>query len=136
VDKVIGSGNSNDLKTYSIVDKNKVDGTLYYRLSQTDFDGKSKYFGPVAVSCADASENISFYPNPFSSTIKVKIKDVSLSNAMIYVYNTLGVVVYSQRISCDNLNPCEIDLRDLQNGLYTIELKSDFLSIIEKIIKK
>ncbi|MBL0745053.1 beta strand repeat-containing protein [Chryseolinea lacunae] len=40
--KVKGAGNSSTRKTYSFIDEEPYDGLSYYRLIQTDYDGKSK----------------------------------------------------------------------------------------------
>lgn len=136
VSKIQGSGNSNVIQKYSVVDSKGPDGLVYYRLTQTDFDGKSKTYSPVAVSCSNQSENIRFYPNPFSSSINVKFDGVVSENGTIKIYNTLGVVVYSKSITSGDLNSLEIDLQDLPKGVFTIVFKSDSLSKIEKIIKK
>lgn len=136
VNKTQGSGNSNVVQKYSVFDTYKPDGLVYYRLTQTDFDGKSKIFNSVSLNCNERTENITFYPNPFSSTINVELNGAELKNGMITIYNTLGVVVYSKSISSNDLNSFEIDLQDLPKGIYTIEFKSDSFSKIEKIIKK
>jgi hypothetical protein len=45
---VDGAGDSSVPIDYSYSDLNPLDGLAYYRLKQTDFDGKFKYYGPVA----------------------------------------------------------------------------------------
>ncbi|MFP4288832.1 MAG: hypothetical protein ACLFQS_06215 [Bacteroidales bacterium] len=44
-----GAGNSNHTRHYSFTDQFPVDGISYYRLKQTDYDGKFEYFQPAAV---------------------------------------------------------------------------------------
>jgi hypothetical protein len=44
-----GAGNSTQTLWYSFVDQNPLPGISYYRLKQTDFDGKFEYFDWVAV---------------------------------------------------------------------------------------
>ena len=46
---VTGAGNSNRQMSYSIEDENPIIGQSYYRLTQTDYDGKSEVFRPIAV---------------------------------------------------------------------------------------
>lgn len=46
---VQGAGNSSIPLSYSFNDIRPLDGVAYYRLKQTDFDGKFEYFRPVAV---------------------------------------------------------------------------------------
>lgn len=43
--QVPGAGNSTDIRSYSFVDENPLLGTSFYRLSQTDYDAKTKYIG-------------------------------------------------------------------------------------------
>lgn len=45
---IVGAGNSNELKTYTLLSNVNV---KYYRLSQTDFDGKREYFTPISDDC-------------------------------------------------------------------------------------
>lgn len=48
---VDGSGNSNFVSKYEFSDEKKFSGLRYYKLCQTDFDGKNECFGPIAVLC-------------------------------------------------------------------------------------
>ena len=45
---VQGAGNSSVPLNYIFSDMQPLDGLAYYRLKQTDFDGKFEYFGPIA----------------------------------------------------------------------------------------
>lgn len=44
-----GAGNSNQLLSYSFADRLPLQGVSYYRLKQTDFDGKYEYFSPLVM---------------------------------------------------------------------------------------
>ena len=45
-----GAGNSNQEMSYTIYDENPIIGHNYYRLTQTDYDGKFESFRPIAVT--------------------------------------------------------------------------------------
>lgn len=47
---VSGAGNSNNVINYQYADYNMFEGTNYYRLRQTDYDGKSKMSNVIAVN--------------------------------------------------------------------------------------
>ena len=49
VDVLSGAGNSNQNLEYSSTDDSPVGNLIYYRLTQTDYDGKSESFKVVAV---------------------------------------------------------------------------------------
>lgn len=61
---VNAAGNSTQEKHYKVSDRNPNEGLSYYRLSQTDFDGKKSQFNPVAVNFARADVPYKIYPNP------------------------------------------------------------------------
>lgn len=50
VGNVKGIGNSSSIQEYSFVDRNVNTGTMYYRISQTDFDGSTEYLEVRAVN--------------------------------------------------------------------------------------
>jgi len=139
VKKVAGAGNSNSVLNYSTVDDNPVNGISYYRLKQTDFNGQSETFSPVAVNCKEESSqvDITYYPNPFTSEVYAVITNSISENATVSVYNVLGSKVYSQNISHDQLElkAFSLDLSKLVEGVYFIEFKSDTYSGISKIVK-
>nr|WKN34452.1 hypothetical protein K4G66_18915 [Tunicatimonas sp. TK19036] len=83
---VKGAGNSHEIRTYSYSDPYPANGLSYYRLKQTDFDGKFERFKVVAVS----REAITTDPN---SVIKlVTPNPCSASFHMDYEVPTSGTV--------------------------------------------
>jgi len=50
VGKVYGVGNTSTQMSYRWVDGNPMTGVSYYRLSQTDYDGRSESFAPIAIT--------------------------------------------------------------------------------------
>jgi hypothetical protein len=54
ITKLSGAGNSNELLTYEYIDRNIIlpsieNNTIYYRLSQTDYDGTTEFFQIIPV---------------------------------------------------------------------------------------
>ncbi|MEI6123158.1 MAG: T9SS type A sorting domain-containing protein [Bacteroidota bacterium] len=108
-------------------------------MKQTDFDGHYKEFSPVAVSCS-AYENqtsVSFFPNPFTTYIKVEIENSTSQNAIINVYDAYSNLVFTKNIISDlvAVQTLDLDLSRLVIGLYTIEYRSDSFSSMQKIVK-
>lgn len=58
-------GNSNRPLTYSALDNQPFDGMNYYRLKQTDYDGKFEYSQVIAISFSMQNRvNFNLFPNP------------------------------------------------------------------------
>lgn len=54
IGQVTGSGNSSQPLEYAFSDHNIFNRTVFYRLLQVDYDGKTTYYGPITVSsCRD-----------------------------------------------------------------------------------
>ena len=118
-----GSGNSSSVKYYSATDIDALTGsTLYYRLKQTDFDGKFEYFNIVAVSCTDIKlSNINIYPNPAITLLNVSFKDVE-ENTIIRIVSMDGKVMKTITSNVKGLN--EINISDLADGVYLLQVQS------------
>lgn len=58
IDTVKGAGNSSLYKTYYVIDNKPNDGINYYRLTQVDFDGRSKTFEIVLCNLSSEDSEI------------------------------------------------------------------------------
>lgn len=67
---VKGSGTTKEIMSYEFTDTSPLNGRSYYRLTQTDFDGKFETFKPVAVEVELSQEPLlSVFPNPITGNI-------------------------------------------------------------------
>ncbi|MEI6123172.1 MAG: T9SS type A sorting domain-containing protein [Bacteroidota bacterium] len=139
VTTVNGAGNSNMIINYSTTDANAIRGTSYYRLKQTDFDGKSETFSPVSVVCSTGAEQalVSYYPNPFVSVVTVDLKNLTTDTGLISVYDIYGNKVFTKTVSSTELDSKSfpMNLSQLAAGIYTIEFRSSAYSSSGKIVK-
>jgi hypothetical protein len=125
--QIKGAGNSSTLKQYQYKDTSQVrDG--YYRLKQTDFDGKYSYSAIINVNCSGAGSQtglMSVFPNPSNGgNVNVMLQGLgSEQQVLLVLVNVLGQVVYSQVTVSDN-NGQMLEVIDLSPkiapGLYTI----------------
>jgi hypothetical protein len=115
IGNVNGNGNTNDLNHYQLLDKNPYMGINYYRLKQTDWDGKFEYSGIRAVDLYQLSANavLKLYPNPAGETIWVET-GVEIENFVIY--DATGSLVMHGSFNGS------IDIKKLPVGLYFIEV--------------
>jgi hypothetical protein len=63
ITKLSGAGNSNELLTYEYIDRNIIlpsieNNTIYYRLSQTDYDGTTEFFQIIPVEIQAAKTHV------------------------------------------------------------------------------
>jgi hypothetical protein len=100
--KVKGAGNSSELKHYTAIDETPFDGVSYYRLKQTDFDGKYTYSGWVPVqNKSKINFSFSVYPNPAENYADLDFKNVS-GELNVIIFDAMNHVVYSKSFSESN----------------------------------
>jgi hypothetical protein len=128
IQQINGAGNSSTLKKYQSVDLNGVPGN-YYRLKQTDFDGKYSYSKVIIVECngdnGSGKNELIVFPNP-SNGDNVFVKLNGLANdekVLVVLVDVLGQIVYEKVTFADNNG--EIletvgETNKLATGVYTI----------------
>jgi hypothetical protein len=101
---VKGSGNTNYEINYAATDANPVSGISYYRLRQTDFDGKSKTFEAVVVTYTESTSNSlnvkSVYPNPFGNSFSVNLECNNAKTLNIEILSINGLTIDKETVSC------------------------------------
>jgi hypothetical protein len=119
---VNGSGDSFEERTYTAFDHEPFSGRTYYRLLQTDFDGKTANLKTIMVNTSERRKIIEVIPNPsdgnFWFDLPSDVTDWSPSiinsggQPMTFNYSSLGT-----RVS--------VDARNLPKGLYVFKLVSN-----------
>jgi hypothetical protein len=118
IKKVKGSGNSTSIVSYEAYDETPVAGTSYYRLKQTDFDGKASYSSTQSVKFTPASKSIAVFPVPNAGNMITLTGITDYKNQDFTVLNAGGSIVYTTTLS-----KASVELPVLQPGLYFIRLK-------------
>jgi hypothetical protein len=99
IGQVNGAGNSSQTLKYAIVDDTPLNGISYYRLRQTDYDGKSSYSELEAIVFDRRNGfNFKIYPNPNNGE-RFNI-DINENNyvLLVVVYDIHGKELYSKVI--------------------------------------
>jgi hypothetical protein len=107
-------------------------------LKQTDFDGKSETFSPVAVVCSsEKSKEITINPNPFKSELIIKYSNLDNGNAIIKVFDIMGNNVFYRNIEIPESNGTfNLDLQSLPIGVYFVEYSSGDFIYHQKVLKE
>jgi hypothetical protein len=121
---VNGAGNSSQTLHYSAMDYHPHEGTSFYRLKQTDIDGKISYSCLVSFHFVQAA-NFKLFPNPIHNSFTIRIDDVLVqNNCKLSIVNTLGKQVIKKNItkmqtsfSADNLPSGIYFYNVYQNGV-------------------
>lgn len=103
-------------------------------LSNPYLAGPSWKNGPAAVPKTESNGTIRMqvFPNPTNGVVNLSFSSL-VSNAQVKVTNLAGVVMYSK--SVENSSSDLLDLNDLPNGVYFVELLDNSLSkIVNKLI--
>ncbi|GEM_PF-1663756 len=109
------NGNSSQKINYNFTDNAAVAGQNFYRLKQTDFDGKFEY-SDVRLVVMSAEKNVTIFPNPASTTLYIR----GLSGQeTITVFDVLGRAVLVQKATATT---CELPLNRFANGTYQIQV--------------
>ena len=124
------NGNSSERLSYAYTDKAPHAGMEYYRLKQTDRDGKVTYSTYIAVN-SNAGVNVKIYPNPASGTINVS--GVAKDNT-IRITDVTGKVVIEQKVES---NLATINLGSLSTNMYMLQVvENGKIVLTQKIVKK
>lgn len=98
VGTVNGNGNSITEKKYHFVDQKVPNVTLFYRLRQFDFDGRTTVSQIVVIKSEISREGkISLFPNPVpNQTISLAFENVPTGNYTITITGMNGATIYEK----------------------------------------
>jgi len=118
VEFVSGSGNSNAVLAYSSRDENPFTGLSYYRLKQTDFDGRFSFSEVVTVNIAPSNRE-QLYPNPTDGLITLRGK--TLKKDEIRILDPQGIEI-TALISIDIIENgiFQLDFTEAKRGIYLV----------------
>jgi hypothetical protein len=138
VGKQKGAGNSSEYLIYTMVDHNPFEGTSYYRLTQTDFNGARKTFNPIAINRKNTG-NFEVFPNPSDGqNLFIKLSgDIANKEILVVVYDMQGKEIYSKITVTGQANDMlqAIDPNaKLAKGVYTIVATSDNMYYRQRVI--
>ncbi len=136
---VKGAGTSTILKNYSLFDYSPNNGITYYRLKQTDFDGKSTYSEIKSVLNNIEETYVSnVHPNPTNDNINFDFYSPVKGIANIEIYDYTGRLVNVEAISIEEgKTTLQAKLENFSKGVYSLKVifeKTGFTSV-SKIIK-
>lgn len=115
-----GAGYSNSSLDYESFDYQPSTGSSYYRLKQTDYDGRYSYSQIKRIRMNLKTDNILIWPNPSDGI--VTIQQTKLNTSDLKIYNALGQELTKRIIVLSKTeNQITLDLRKFNSGVYYIK---------------
>jgi len=133
-----GAGNSITQKSYRVSDDEAPQGLTYYRLKQTDLNGKFSYQRMISVDNKPKLEMEKIYPNPGEGKYKFDLTSPVNGKIHIVLLNIYGEIVYDEfKEVVEGRNEINITVDIIPSGTYFLKTSmegADFSSI-NKLIK-
>lgn len=124
--RVYGVGNSSSINYYSINDEEKYSGIIYYRLIQTDFDGKFKIVSLKSSNCqTDNFNGFNAWAYQDVDGLVVNVTIPKGEKIQINLYDGIGKLIYnSQLLLTDGNNRFVIPVNQLSTSIYLLKMKT------------
>ncbi|MBI2258979.1 MAG: T9SS type A sorting domain-containing protein [Flavobacteriia bacterium] len=131
----LNGGNSLNSSSYTLIDENPYEKGTYYKLIQTDIDGKDKFLSQIFVD-NNKNETLVIMPNPINDYFVIQFSSDSNQETKIQVTDIFGRVIYKDLInSMNNKYEKIIDSKDFKDGVYFLDIENKFLKERYKINK-
>ena len=138
-----GAGTSKTSLFYVGFDSHPFNGISYYRLKQTDTDGKFAYSEIQSVefnSTMDDNDKqiqVSVYPNPATdNTFHIDLTTENEETIFIKIYDEVGKLIFHEDIASEKgKNILTINLPGVTSGVYLLEVNSETIGIEEHQVK-
>jgi hypothetical protein len=131
-----GAGNSNRLQYYGAEDLNPYANISYYRLKQTDYDGKFSFSDiiPIRVKI-DEPKIISVQASKSNTMISFDVNFPEAANGIIKITDINGKLAYGSKFSsAAQQKHFTIDSSQMPTGVYFLQLYFDDIMIEKKFI--
>lgn len=122
IEIIPSSGNSTFAISYEAVDHHPYKKS-YYRLKQTDFDGRSTYSQTIVLSAKSTFSIFEFYPNPVSAALNIYFGENSHEQVQIRISDPTGRSLFSEKFNLTKENSSiQINTSDFVSGSYFLQV--------------
>lgn len=134
-------GNSSSILNYTYADVNPLNGNSFYRLKQSDKDGKFVYSNVVNLKGGNTTQLqlSNLYPNPSKSVLNMVITSPFNKNVTIVITDLAGKTVMRQNSwLVDGNNLLKINTAKLSAGSYLIKAMcaDGCATLVKKFVKR
>ncbi len=141
IKKVSGSGSTNFLSSYNVIDDRPLGGLSYYRLSQTDYDGSNEVLGVLSTEwpCTNLSNGLQLFPNPTDDDVNLVIAHDYRENYTVEIFDAIGklvIPVIDEKFEVQGSTLLKIKTSDLSVGIFLIKVVVGDKVYTEKLVIK
>lgn len=124
---VEGKGTTTAVSYYAFTDQQPLKGIAYYRIKQTDINGKFSYSSVIRIS--NNGQNVGalrLYPNPAVTSAPLKVEYSNFRNQLVTVsiINAAGIVVHKELVNFGTDSRATLNVSRLQRGSYFVSMVS------------
>ena len=136
IGQVNAAGNSQVPVSYSFTDNHPQSGLNYYRLKQTDRDGRFVYTPARLVRFDELNTaSVKYFPNPTNGILNIELTAAMKSESkIINISNAAGIVLNQIRAGISTNPVLQIDLRNYPSGIYFIQVKTVSTNSTERVV--
>ena len=140
ITKVQGVGNSTEPVEYQATDPAPFSGSAYYRIRQTDFDGKTSFTNQVEVTFElESTFSFSLYPNPVKEVANLEMLASEGSQVQVCILSMNGQELKREQINLNaGKNRHQLQVSDLPAGIYIVQIRDNVgtISSSNRMIKQ
>jgi hypothetical protein len=135
---VPAAGNSGSAKTYEWVDDHPLSNLNFYRLTQTDRDGQQQYFPTRKIlNRLRWDRYVVATPNPFGDELSVFINVDKVQRVTFTLADMSGRIVKTINGTYnEGATEVNFDGTKLPRGVYFLNVKGEFFSEVQRVVKQ
>lgn len=117
-----GAGNSNSVLNYTFLDNHISSSTLYYRLSQTDWDGKVTTYKPISLKSGTFGEPSISQVESFNGQATFTLNNIKDNSVDVQILDINGRLVSNRQININNGQSTFQLSENLSSGMYVFNI--------------
>lgn len=138
LDTIGGANNYSGEKAYSYTDASPITGLGFYRLVQTDIDGKKTYLEIRKVlNQSTENQQVVVFPNPFSAEVSAFVSLQASQKVIVLLTDISGKTIRTTNgVYAKGTSEIRIRSSDLPGGIYFLKVQGTDFNFIRKIVKQ
>jgi len=139
IGEVKGNGTTNIASNYSFTDEAPPTGMIYYRIKQTDYNGKSALSSIVGVKFAGKYkfEISKLFPSPATDVVTVSLSsdEKSSVNVIVYDANLKKVTSLEKKVVLGE-NLFNVNVSEFEKGMHYIQVEKGGVKTVSRFVKQ